>query len=313
MEKKLIKNRFWYKLAFLFMLPVYLALGVTVFTQKSKYRGYMPAIGDVEFELPGGTPYAVDTVQKYPLGTIIRRGGRTFIYAKAGGTVNTEVGAYKSKKTNTNAVAPTQATAAAQAIAYPGETLAAGAAGSYYVTVTIDTVIGVLATGVLSENELAGGYIVIGNGSAQHPQNRMIVSHPALATTGGSLTLKLDSPLATAVTASTTNIELMENPFNGVKADNSGGDYVTFLGVSTVVAASGEFFWLQTWGICWITSDSHTCDSAGDRTIAWKGNGSVVSSNDVTMESGFQLAGVAMDDASSGQSNAPFVMLQFIP
>jgi len=285
----------------------------TTFEGKAKYKGYMPAVGEVEFELPGGTPYAVDTVQKYPLGTIIRRGGRTFIYSKAGGVCSTEWGAYKSKKTNTNAVAPTQATAAAQAAAYPGETLAAGAAGSCYVTVTIDTTIGVLATGVLSENELAGGYIVIGNGSAQHPQNRMIVSHPALATTGGSLTLKLDSPLTTAVTEGTTNIELMENPFNGVKADGSGGDYVTFIGMPTVCATSGQFLWVQTWGICWITSDTHTCDSARDRTIAFVGNGSVVSSNDVTMESGFQLAGIAMDDSSSGSSNAPFVMLQIIP
>jgi len=286
---------------------------VTAFTAKSKYKGYMPSIGEVEFELPGGTPYAVDTVQKYPIGTIIRRGGRTFIYAKAGGDCHTEWGAYKSKKTNTNAVAPTQATATEQAAAYSGETLAAGAAGSCYVTVTIDTEIGVLTTGVLSENELAGGYIVIGNGSAQHPQNRMIVSHPALATTGGSLTLKLDSPLERAVTAATTNIELMENPFNGVKADGSGGDYVTFLGMPTVEAVSGEFFWIQTWGACWITSNSVTCDSARDRTIVWVGNGSVESSNDETLESGFQMAGVALDDSSDGSSNAPFVLLQIIP
>lgn len=308
MNKKLIKNRWWYPLVLAMMLPVMLAMGVTTFTGKSKTKGYMPAIGDVEFELPGGTPFEHDDTQKYPLGTIIRRGGRTFIYAKAGGTCSPEWAAYKSKKTNTNAVAPTQSTTEDPVTGKtPGE------AGSYYVTVTIDTEIGVLTTGVLSENELAGGYIVIGNGTSQHPQNRMIVSHPALTTAGGSLTLRLDSPLATAVTAATTNIELMENPFNGVKADGSGGDYVTFIGIPTVVAASGEFFWLQTWGIVWITSDGNTCNSARDRTIAFVGNGSVVSSNDVTMESGFQLAGVAMDDSSSGSSNAPFVMLQIIP
>lgn len=308
--KKLFSKR---ALLFAIFLPILIIFGITGFGSKSKYRGYMPAVGDVEFEVPGGTPYAADDIQKYPLGTIIRRGGRTFIYAYASGDVHTEWGVYKAKKTNTNAVAPTQATAAAQAAAYSGETLAAGAAGSYYVTVTIDTEIGVLTTGVLAENELAGGYIVIGNGSAQHPQNRMIVSHPALATAGGSLTLKLDSPLERAVVAATTNIELMESPFYCVKADGSGGDYITFIGMSTVEAVSGQFFWVQTWGPCWITSDGNTCDSARDRTIAFVGNGSIVSSNDVTMESGFQLAGVALDMSGSGASNAPFVLLQIIP
>jgi hypothetical protein len=254
----------------------------------------------------------VDTVQRYPLGTIFRDGDRSYRYCYANGTVNPEVGAYKAKKTNTNAAAPTQATAAAQAAAYPGETLAAGVVGSTYVTVTIDSEIGILTTGALSENELAGGYIVIGNGSAQHPQIRQIVSHPALAA-AGSLTVKIDRPLGVAVTAATTNLELMECPYYCLKADNAGGDYVTYLGVSACVAASGQWFWLQTWGPCWITSDGNTCDSAKDRTLVWQGNGSVVSSNDITMESGFQIAGVALDMSGSGASNAPFVFLQIAP
>jgi len=225
--------------------------------------------------------------------------GRVFRYALASGTCNPEVGAYKAKKTNTVAVAPAQASGA-------------GAIGNHFVTVTIDTEIGVLTTGVLAENELAGGYIVVGNGSAQHPQMRQIISHPALTTAGGSLTLKLDAELVTAVTAATTTIELMESPFYCIKADNSGGQYVTYLGVPARVATSGQYFWVQTKGIAWITSDGNTCDSGLDRTIVWVGNGSVVSSNDITVESGLQIAGVAMDMSGSGASNAPFVMLNSI-
>jgi hypothetical protein len=253
--------------------------------------------------------WTVDTVQKYPIGTKFVNGNRVYHYALANGTCNSEWGAYKGKKSNTNAVAPTQSTTV------DAETgVAAGAAGSYYVSVTIDTEIGDATTGVLTANELAGGIIVVGNGSSQHPQMRYIVSHPALTSTGGTLTVKMDMPLVTAVTASTTNIELMENPFYGLKADGSGGDYVTYMGISAAPAvADGEYFWLQTWGICWITSDGATCDSAGDRTLVWKGNGSVVSSNDITVESGFQIAGVAMDMSGSGASNAPFVLLQMFP
>jgi len=272
-------------------------------------RVHMKNIGDAFLLNDGGTPYEADDVQKYPIGTVLRTGLRTFVYAYANGTCNPEVMAYKAKKTNTVAVAPTQATAAAQAAAYKGETLAAGAAGSKYVTVTIDTEIGILTTGVLSANELAGGYIVIGNGSGQHPQMRMIESHPALTTTGGSLTLKLDSPLTTAVTAATTTIELMECPFYCVKADGSGGDYVTYIGVPTVVATSGQYLWIQTAGPAWITSNSNTCDSANDRMICVVGNGSVTSSNDQTLESGCQIVGEALDMSGSGSSNAPFVNL----
>jgi hypothetical protein len=235
--------------------------------------------------------------------------GRAFRYAYASGTCNPEVGAYKAKKSNTNAVAPAQATAAS---ANDGTGFAAGVVGSRSVSVTIDTVIGVLATGVLSANELAGGYVVIGNGSAQHPQMRRIISHPALATTGGILCLRLDAPLVTAVTVGTTNIELMENPFYCVKADNAGGEYVTYLGVPARVLTTGQYGWIQTKGIAWITSNSNTCDSVGDRTIAWVGNGSVVSSNDITVENGMSLAGVAMDMSGSSASNAPFVNLNQI-
>jgi len=273
-----------------------------------KYDVYFPGVGGAIAEVGGGTPYAVDAFQKYPVDTILRRGFKTFVYCYAGGDVHTEVMAYKSKKTNTVAVAPTQATAAEQAGAYPGETLAAGAAGSRYVTVTIDTHIGHLATGQLWANELAGGEIVIGNGGSQHPQRRTMVSHPALAATG-SLTVKLDAPLARAVTEGTTTIELMESPFTYMKADNSGGEYVSYLGVATEEAVEGEWFWLQTYGPAWITSNGATCDSALDRMIAVVGDGSVRSVTDVTVENGTQVVGYALDTSSSAASNAPMVFL----
>jgi hypothetical protein len=259
------------------------------------------------------TTLAADATQQYPLGTKFVSGDREYRYCLANGTCYSQMGAYKAKKSNSVAVAPTQKTAAEQAAAYPGETLASGAAGSYYVAVTIDTEIGALTTGVLTANELAGGYVVVGNGSGQSPQMRYIVSHPALATAGGTLVIKMDMPLVAAVTASTTTIELIECPFYNIAADGAGGDYVTYFGVPAVGTTTGYYLWVQTKGIAWITSNSNTCDSAGDRTIVWVGNGSVVSSNDVTVESGIHVAGVAVDMSGSGASNAPFVWLNSFP
>jgi len=242
----------------------------------------------------------VDSNQRYPLGTIFRDGDRSYRYAYASGDVKPYWGVYKPKKSNVNAAAPVQATGA-------------GAIGSLTVTVTIDTEIGVLTTSVLSENELSGGYVVIGNGVNQYPQTRQIVSHPALATTGGSLTLTIDRPLGVAVVAATTNIELMECPYYCVKADGLGNGYASFIGIAACVAVSGQYFWIQTWGPVWITSDGNTCNSVGDRTLVWANNGSVVSSNDITVEDGFQIAGIALDMSSVGASNAPFVLLQIAP
>ncbi len=265
-------------------------------------------------DAPGGYDflYEASTVKdpQWTIGDrVVLPDGRTFRYAYASGTCNPEVGCYKPKKTNTVAVAPAQATAAQ---ANDGTGLAAGVVGSRSVSVTIDTEIGVLTTGVLAENELAGGYIVIGNGTSQHPQMRRIVSHPALTTAGGTLCLRLDAKLVTAVTVGTTTIELMENPFYCIKGDNSGGEYVTYLGVPARVLTTGQYGWVQTKGIAWITSNGATCDSAGDRTIVWAGDGSVRSSNDITVEDGIHIAGVAMDMSSSGASNAPFVNLNQI-
>lgn len=235
--------------------------------------------------------------------------GRKFRYAYAGGTCATEWGAGNEKKSNANAVAPAQATTAQ---ANDGTGLAAGVVGSRCVSVTIASPFGYAGTGVLAEDELRGGYIVIGNGSAQHPQMRMITGNPALAA-AGICRIYLDAPLTTAVTVGTTNIELIANPYYGLIGDGGGGDYVTWMGIPAVGATVGQYFWVQTKGPCWVTSDGNTCDSAGDRTLVFVGNGSVVSSNDITVESGIQIAGKAIDASSNTASNAPFINLELEP
>ena len=237
--------------------------------------------------------------------------GREFRYSKAGvGGVESEFGAGYIKKTNTNAVAPTQATLGDPGFPSPA-LVQCGKAGSQFVTVTIDTTVGVLATGVLAQDELRGGYVVIANGTLQHPQFRGIVGHPALATAGGSLTIRLDAALTADVVASTTNIELIGNPYVQLVCGNSiNTGYVSFLGVPVVSATVNQYFWLQTKGPCWITSNGNTCNSANDRTCYFVANGSVVSGADVTYAgNSYQLAGYAMDMSSSGASNAPIIML----
>ena len=225
--------------------------------------------------------------------------GRVFRYSKVGSlTVLTNYGAAYEKKVNAYAVAPAQGTDA-------------GAVGDWKVSMTVASPFGLLGTGVLAENELRGGYVVIGH-NTDNPQTRGIVGHPALAA-AGILTVDLDASLVTAVTVGTTGIEAMGNPYGQLINTGGAGEYMAFLGVPAVGATTGQHFWLQTWGPVWIVSDGNTCDGLGDRTIYFMSNGSVKSGNDVTIESGFQMAGFAMDRSGLAASNSPLVMLQISP
>jgi len=236
--------------------------------------------------------------QNYPLGTKrVYSDGRTFRYVKARTALHTEFGACYAAKTVTCDVAPAQATGA-------------GAVADVKVTMTVASGDGLAANGLIALNELAGGYVVIGNGGSQHPQNRLITANTAVAGGGGVCTLTLDEALDTVVTVGVTTIETLMNPWILSDGNVTSSGYVTFRGMPALELTINYFGWIQTAGPCWITSDTHTCDSAGDRQIYFAANGSVVSGNDVTGDINVQqLAGHAIDMSGSAASNAPFVNL----
>jgi predicted RecA/RadA family phage recombinase len=263
-------------------------------------RGEYPSATFADL-LEGGSPQGTreqSATQNYPLGA--KRAyadGRVFRYVKARTALEPEFGAGYAAKTITNAVAPTQATGA-------------GTAGSYTVTITVGATDGLAGDGAIALNELAGGYVVVGNGTSQHPDNRRILSNTAEAGGGGPITLTLDEPLVTAVEVGVTNIEVLMNPWILSDGNATSSAYITFRGMPARSVTINYFAWVQTAGTCWITSDGHTCDSAGDRQVYFAANGSCVSGNDVTGDVNVQqLAGHAIDMSSSGASNAPFVNL----
>ncbi len=248
-----------------------------------------------------GFRYA-DSTQRHPLGRYIdTQDGRRFRYVYVGtGGLQSEFGCCFPYKTHANAVAPTQLQGG-------------GVAGSNKVTVTVgaseEPASGLF---VADSPYLVGGYVVVGNGTSQHPDNRMIIGNTATTASGGSMVLTLDEPLATAVTAATTNIEVMMNRYAYVTSGNvTNSGFVTFIGMPAVTCDAGDYAWVQTRGPCWITSDGNTCNSAGDRRVFFVSNGSVVSGDDVTSDINLlQMAGYAIDASSDQASNAPFVWLE---
>ena len=136
----------------------------------------------------------------------------------------------------------------------PDATIGAASIGDTSLTMTCTAAeIGAGRDGVIAKDELRGGYISIyGSTSGDRPQ-RGIIGNTALAADGESFIIYLDSPLKTAITAG-AQCEILGNPYSDVRRTHGG--FVSVLGVANVKATTGQYFWIQTWGICRITPDS---------------------------------------------------------
>jgi hypothetical protein len=230
------------------------------------------------------------------------RGNRRFRYGFVGtGGLQSEFGCCYPLKTIPNRVLAVQANGGS------------ASAGSRLLTITIGAAAsdGIAGNGAIALDELIGGYITIGNGGNQHPQNRLLLGNTVNAAGATSCTVLLDYPLDTAVTPGTTNIEVLMNPYRYLTSGNvTNSDYVAFMGMPAVTCSAGYWTWIQDRGPCWGTNNNATCNSAGDRSIYFVSNGSWVSGDDEsTTDNTRQLAGFAIDMSGSGAQNAPFLDL----
>jgi hypothetical protein len=237
--------------------------------------------------------------------------GRAFRFSLAGvGGVLSGFGAAQSNLVNISALAPAQV---ADASVIWGVVPTAGVVGSQVITVTIGAAGGIDADGAVLADSLRGGYIVIGN-QGSSPQMRGIVGNTALlaAAGGGSINIYLDAPLTAAVTAATTYVEIIQNPYSRLRLGGTHLETCSFLGVPAITATVGQFFWLQTWGPCFITPGGGTTpgDSANDREVYFVGDGSINGGSHLTYAGkAYQRAGFMME-ANAGAGGPPIVMLQ---
>ena len=254
---------------------------------------YSP-FGDI---VGGGTGQKLDevgTTQYYDIGTRYVTGdGRVYRYAKAAGTLIPGQGCMPPAK---------------QLVAYRS-IAAVVTAGSNVVSLTITTDDG--ATGVIATNELKGGYIVIFDATSTNlSTNRMIVSN--VATTGaGTLTLTLDDGVPLALTTSDFG-ECMASPYKDIVVAAS--EVRGVVGIPCVAATSGQYLWIQTWGVCWIATQLDAGTALMDRQLVFRHDGScdkhdyADAKNGFAQHAGFMLQnGVAAETPTQG---APFIMLQ---
>ena len=235
-----------------------------------------------------------DSVQKYPVGTKLLDNERVFYYAKA-----SSVGVSKTDYGVKNGLR--------QHIAYT--TIAAVAvAGAKVIVIDVDT--DDYNSGVIAANELAGGYVVVFNHDDDAFVCRILEN---TATSGaGEMTLTLQDELPVALAINVDHAECMAHPFFGCEWNEDPKEPV--VGVAHAKVTANYWFWLQTWGLCWLSpqGDLGAEDSGHQATFRYNGNVQMHTYDDAYMTKA-QHAGFVMAYAVAGTQGAPFIMLQICP
>ncbi len=208
--------------------------------------------------------YKVSTTQAYRLGTRLRRGDRTWKYAKAGATlVNHRACAYFDYGVSGWAAVPT-----------------ATPAGSTTVYATIGGAEGVASDGAVAAHELEGGYVIIFRlqGGAHNTDYTFQIVDNTAVTGGGVTTLTIDNPLPYEASTSAYT-EITGNPYSDVRMITDGARM--FMGQPMAPAVAGEYLWLQTWGPTWLNPEdgdgTNTIGNGADQQqLVFESNGSVI-------------------------------------
>lgn len=160
-----------------------------------------------------------------------------------------------------------------------------------------------------AKDELRGGYVIIYSAGSTYQQAGIVGNTYC---SSSALTIYLDRSLATAVT-STQYTEVLPNPYRFIGLDTSNWNSVAGVPMSTPTAA--QYFWIQTWGPCWINPGPNGMGAvAGERRTIWNADGSMREGevgNDNSQTAGFIIQ---MDaELQSGADGPPFIMLQISP
>lgn len=209
--------------------------------------------------------YSESATQLYPIGTKFVSGERVFHYAYNG---------------STNALPTLRGIVGYDAVEQQSQASYGTSQAAGLGTVASPFQIDGESDGVPVANAWAGMYILILTTDAVGGRVTMrIVSHTKARTASPyTIDCVLDQPLPHAVAAD-TNCDIIPSRYADVRpaTDLTAGMYPV-LGVALIYVTTLYYFWLQTWGPCFITTNiTQPGDVAYDRTV-------VFSSSDGTIE-----------------------------
>jgi len=112
-------------------------------------------------------------------------------------------------------------------------------------------------------------------------------------------------------------IEILPNSYADLRGALLANEKVSHAGIPGTEAALGDYFWVQTWGPCWVIPGGGSPGGVGvgvnQRTVAFVGDGSINAVSDLTLQgSGYQVAGFIIQNDSGG-AGPPLIMLQVRP
>jgi len=273
--------------------------GVTLFLPPSPDAGTVSlAVPDVHAAGP----------QRYPIGTLAWYAGigKKFRYGKAGEDITEATNARMCANGN---YAP-GAVAAGYGIAanehgFNGTIYAQAEIGQEYIDIPITTA---------DKNFYQGGHLQLLPGTNPLSQYYIIASDESET---AYTRVYLDQPLTQIVTTA-MYVGINACPYSKLingDAALAGARYVSFMGLPLVNCSSGEFFWLQTAGPCWIQPASWADDRLPGRAENYR---DVYAAIDGAVHcswvfgsytDGYQRVGYLLDATASGYGSV-FIMLQ---
>jgi hypothetical protein len=152
----------------------------------------------------------------------------------------------------------------------------------------------------LTKDALAGGYVIIFNGSADDDCTYGIVGNDA-ADANAAFDVKLQRGVNPAVTTSSA-AEVYINPWSAISQASS--SVLPYCGCAVrKVSAAANYFWVQTKGIKFISPQTGVGNDNGGIAVMWRHDGSVqkgetalavtVATNDTNQQAGYVISGSA--------------------
>jgi len=247
----------------------------------------------------------VSNVKHYPLGFRLQDDDRVYHYARAGGSLNTDVGAKNPLGGWMVEYCPVDA----------------AALGARTVVLACHNTDGRLDDGYIAEDELQGGYINIYTHEIYHPItniswtiNRKIVKNTAITPTSLVMTVTLDKPLPVALTGGNTmHAECIASPYgrviSGWPTAVPNIEEMSVVGYPTLYAEIGQYLWLQTWGPLEAAIQGGLSASDNLRELAFV-SGGMLKLFDAALP-GSQRAGYVLNNTVN--PGASYVFLQLAP
>ena len=200
----------------------------------------------------GQSIYKSSTVKLAQLGSRKVVGDRVFRYMKAGGAIKAREGVSQGGSAGTGAGTMITVTAGT------------GVAGGRRITIQNT------GAGTCHVDEFAEGYLGVDHGTAHTGGTNAggymyrIKTHPAIAASGSGV-FELYDPLVNAV-ETTDFVVMYQNLYYQALVATGTGELP--VGVCPVNVTSGDYFWGQTWGPCYVNAASAMAIGAGFSFVA---------------------------------------------